>query len=64
MASEPPDREQQTPPRRTARRVQPQSLALRQQNESDDRQAGQRANHQRQHQKYLVLTLLQLGQEV
>ena len=36
--------------------------SFRQQDECDDRQACQRAYHQRQNQKYLILTLLQLRQ--
>ena len=58
------DREQHTSPPSTAHRIQPHPRSFRQQDESDDRQARQRADHQRQHQKYLVFTLLQLGHAI
>ena len=51
-------------PRSTARRIKPHPRSFGQQDESDDRQTRQRAYNQSQDQKYLVLTLLQLGHEI
>src|SRR5271157_3359699 len=58
------DREQYPSPPIATWRIQAHPGSFRQQDESDNGQARQRADHQRQHQKNLVLTLLQLGREM
>ncbi len=62
MPSEPHDREQHTPPRRATHRIQAHSHSFRQQDECDDCHASHRANHQRQNQNDLLLTLPQFSQ--
>jgi len=55
------DREQQTPPRSAAHRVQPHTQSFRQHDECEDHQTGQCADYQPQNQKNLSLTLPQFA---
>ena len=55
------DRKQQAPPRRATHGIEAHPEALRQQDEGDDRQTGQRSDHQCQNEKDLPFALPEFG---